>query len=106
MVRPIDLQVIAKSIDEVAKTSRAKEQNLVGQQMNAKNEMAKEIKKDTTIIRESNETEGKIIDNDNKERNKERNKEKNLKDKNERKDKKEKKHGKDPNKGKFIDMEG
>jgi len=46
MLKPIDMQVIVKNVDQVAKVRKVEEQNLTGQQINAQNNMGKEILKE------------------------------------------------------------
>ncbi|MGM0507842.1 MAG: hypothetical protein ACQERZ_01550 [Fusobacteriota bacterium] len=108
MVKPIDMQVIIKSVDQVAKTSKSQDNNPLAQQAHAKEEMAREIQNEMTTIREGSEVEDGIIDNKDEHIRKVKGDEKNNKKKNDEKRKKEKKKrkSKDRDRGKLIDLEG
>lgn len=103
MLKPIDMQVIVKNVDQVAKVRKVEEQTLTGQQINAQNNMGKEIAKENTTVVNTKETEQNNIG---KEENK-KNRERELKKKEEEKKEKEKSEhkAKEPNKGRVIDFE-
>lgn len=104
MIRPIDMQIMVKNVDEIAKINKAHEQNLVGQQVNAHHEMNKEIKNENETIMQNRETEKKGIDKNNQGKKNNNMMNKNKKEKNEDEEKEEKR-AQEPDKGRRIDLE-
>lgn len=105
MIKPIDMQVLVKSVDSVSRVAKAQEQNILGQQVNARSELQNEIRQEAVIISETNQTEKRGIEKD--ENRKEQEKRESNKKKDEDHEEEEKKHKtKEPDKGLFLDLEG
>ena len=103
MIKPIDMQIIVKNVDEVARVSKTQEQALLGQQMNAQKQLNQELETQMNTIAQTNETEKKGID---KEEKKEQKKRYLLKKKKEEKKEKRDHHSKEPFMGNKLDIEG
>lgn len=104
MIKPIDMQIMVKNVDEVAKLNKGQEQSLAGQQLNAQKDLEQETEMQMNTIAETNESEKKGIDKDEK---KEQQKRYLLKKKKEKEEKhKEQHHSNEPFKGNKLDLEG
>lgn len=105
MVEPINMQVMAGRVDDVAKINKSIEQSLMGQQGNAQKDMAKNVEKEMHTITESQHSEKKTIEKDNEHKN-EYQKQVLLKKKKKQEEEKEKKPlVKDPDRGRILDIE-
>lgn len=107
MVEPINLQILVTNIDEVAKSKNVHEHSILGQQINAGRDEAKDIERRNTTVVETGDVEKKGIKRDDKERGNEEkryilreDKKKDKKNKNEKIEK-----AKEPNKGERLDIE-
>ena len=103
MIKPIDMQVVVKSVDHVAKINKIHEQTLVGQQTNAQNEMSKSIKNHMKTVTHGEHAEGKGVNSDENGNSEYSSREHNKKEKS---DEERHEKAKEPNKGKLIDLEG
>ena len=102
MIRPIDIGIVLKNIDEVARINKNKEANLVNQQANALQKLENQHKLEKSKVVNAKESIFNNIDVN-----------KNSKDIGESKIKKRKKDngdkkghkGKDPNRGRWLDID-
>ena len=102
MIRPIDMGIILKNIDEVARINKNKEANLVNQQTNALHKLEAQHKLEKSKVVNAKESIFNNIDVN-----------KNSKDIGDSKLKKRKKEledkkghkGKDPNRGRWLDID-
>lgn len=103
MIRPIDMGVILKNIDEVARINKNKEVNLLNQQANALSKLEQQHKLEKSKVVNSKESVFNPIDIN-----------KNSKDvgesiikkkKKKNNEKKGHKGGKDPNRGRWLDID-
>lgn len=102
-MKPIDMQVLVKNVDHVAKINKTRDANIISQQTNSQHQMENKIEKSIHTINESSETEQQGIDKDG-----ESNQEASSQNHNEREYNEEehhKKKAKEPNKGRFIDLD-
>lgn len=103
MTKPIDMQILVKNVDPVAKYNKFKEQILNGQQMNAQMMLQKENLKNRETIVKSKETEKNYIEKNPEKKNKHENL--NLKNKKGELEEEEIKKAKEPDKGNWLDIE-
>ena len=99
MVGPIDMGVILKSIDEVARINKNKETNLTNQQMNAAQKLDHQQRLEKSKVVKSTESIFNSIDPNKDNRRSDIN---NLKKRDLRK---KQMRGKDPNKGRWLDID-
>ena len=66
MIKPIDIQVVIKNIDHVAKINKVHEQALAGQQANAKDEMVKNVRYNMESVVQSNHSEKNSVNTNEK----------------------------------------
>jgi len=104
MIKPIDMQVIVKNIDQVAKARKVDDQNIAAQQANAEANMNKNIKQHTQTVNKSQETEQNAIGKEEKKKNQEESAKEKKKHEEENHEKKRHK-AKEPNKGVKLDIE-
>ena len=103
MVGPIDMGVILKSIDEVARINKNKEVNILNQQANALSKLEQQQKLDKSKVVKSKESIFNPVDiNKNS---KDVGESKIQKRKNGTEKKKTHKGGKDPNRGRWLDID-
>lgn len=107
MVEPINLQILVTTVDEVAKIKNVQEHSIVGQQLNAGRDEAKEIERKNTTVIESKDIEKKGINREEQEK-KNNDKRYLLRERKKRTESEEntaKERPKEPNKGGMLDIE-
>lgn len=102
MKRPIDMSVIMKNIDEVARIMKNKEAVLAHQQGEANNELVKQNKINSEKVLKTNPAMMQRVDVNRKRAKEEEERLKKVGEEN----KKNKRKSKDLNKGRWLDIEG
>lgn len=103
MIRPIDMGIILKNIDEVARINKNKEVNILNQQANALSKLEQQHKLEKSKVVKSKESVFNPVDINKNSRDVGESK---LEKRNRKLEKKKNhKGGKDPNRGRWLDID-
>lgn len=104
MLKPIDMQIVVKNMDEGGRMARQNSPNLVAAQANAEGAVKNQVQKDLETINESNKSEGRGVEED--ERKNQERRRRRIEFLKKRRNERREHRSKDPNRGRIVDLEG